>query len=46
MAEGAAMMTETTVTHELISGCYDMIINKDLAEVFNKNLHEVGGRFF
>lgn len=46
VAEGAAMMTETTVTHELISGCYDMIINKDLAEVFNKNLHEVGGPVF
>ena len=42
IAEGAAMMTETTFTSELVSGCYDMIINRDLTEVLNHNLLEVG----
>ena len=46
IAEGAALMTETSFTSELLSGCYDMIINRDLAELLDKNLHEVGGPEF
>lgn len=42
VAEGAAIMTETAVTHELLSGCYDMIINRELTDLFHKNLIEVG----
>lgn len=42
VAEGAATMTETSVSHEVLSGCYDMIINRDLAELFHQNLVEAG----
>lgn len=42
VAEGAALITGTKVTHEIVSGCYDMIINRELAGVVNANLHEVG----
>ena len=41
-AEGAALMTGTKVTHEVISGCYDMIINRKLSEILNNNLHQIG----
>ena len=42
VAQGAATMTETTVSHKLVSGCYDMIINRPLADLYQKNLEEVG----
>ena len=42
VAEGAALMTGTKVTHEVISGCYDMIINRKLSEILNNNLHQIG----
>lgn len=45
-AEGAAHMTETTFTTELLSGCYDMVVNKDLSELFHQNLVEVGAPKF
>ncbi len=45
-AEGAAHMTETTFTTELLSGCYDMVVNRDLSQLFHENLVEVGGPKF
>lgn len=45
-AEGAAHMTETTFTTELLSGCYDMVVNEDLTKLFQKNLKEVGAPKF
>ena len=45
-AEGAAHMTETTFTTELLSGCYDMVVNKDLSELFHQNLVEAGAPKF
>ena len=45
-AEGAAHMTETSFTMELLAGCYDMVINKDLTELYQKNLEEVGPPVF
>ena len=45
-AKAAAMATETTVEIELITATHDKIPNKVLAEVMNKNLHEVGAPKF
>ena len=42
-AEGAAVGTGTTVTHELINGVYAMLPNDTLARVMDRNLREVGG---
>lgn len=46
VAKGAALMTGTTVTHELVSGCYDMLINRDLSELMRQNAVIVGGPKF
>ena len=45
-AEGAAHMTETSFTTELLSGCYDMVVNRDLTELFQQNLEQVGPPVF
>jgi aminobenzoyl-glutamate utilization protein B len=42
IAQGAAMMTETTYDVNLITGVYDLLINKSLAETLKKNLELVG----
>lgn len=42
-SEGAAMGTETRVEHEIIHGIYNLLPNKALAEVMDKNLHLIGG---
>jgi aminobenzoyl-glutamate utilization protein B len=42
-AEGAAMGTGTTMDYEIIGGTYDLLLNKTLAEVMQKNLEKVGG---
>lgn len=41
-AEAAAMATDTTVENELITATHDLIPNITLAEILNKNLHEIG----
>lgn len=46
VAQGAALITETEVTHEVTAGCYDMIINRDLCNLVQANLEEVGGPQF
>jgi aminobenzoyl-glutamate utilization protein B len=42
-ARGAATGTETTMEYEIIGGTHDLLINKTLAEVMQKNLEKVGG---
>lgn len=42
-AEGAAKGTQTTVTSEIISGFYERLNNRTLAEAVQKNLELVGG---
>ena len=42
-AEGAAMGTQTKVKAEIISGFYEKLFNKTLAELLQKKLEEVGG---
>lgn len=42
-AQGAALGTETTMEYEVIGGTHDMLLNKTLGEVMQKNLEKVGG---
>ncbi|WP_227763906.1 amidohydrolase [Zhaonella formicivorans] len=42
VAKGAAMMTETTVDYEVISGCYEMLPNKVLFDLTYQNMLEIG----
>ena len=42
-AKGAAMGTGTTVEYEIIGGTHDLLLNKTLGEVMQKNLEKVGG---
>ncbi|HKB44834.1 MAG TPA: M20 family metallopeptidase, partial [Chitinophagaceae bacterium] len=42
-AEGAAMGTGTKVEYEIIGGTHDLLLNKTLADVMQKNLEKVGG---
>ena len=42
IAEGAAMMTETTLEAEMSPGGYHKIPNKILSEIVTKNMREVG----
>jgi aminobenzoyl-glutamate utilization protein B len=42
IAEGAAMMTETTLKVEFIDGLYNIIPNKVVAETIVKNMREAG----
>ena len=42
-SEGAAMGTETTVKHEVISGSYNLMRNETLARLMQSNLEKVGG---
>jgi aminobenzoyl-glutamate utilization protein B len=42
IAEGAALMTETTLKIEFIDGLYNIIPNKAVAETIVKNMREVG----
>ena len=43
VARGAAMMTETEVSYELLGGCYNTLPNKVLNEVLEANLMEFAG---
>jgi aminobenzoyl-glutamate utilization protein B len=42
-AEGAALGTGTKSSFEIIGGTHDLLINRSLAEVMQKNLEKVGG---
>lgn len=41
-AEGAALMTDTTVTHRVVGGAWPRHYNKVLAETVDKNIQAVG----
>lgn len=42
-AKAAALGTETKMEYETIGGTHDLLLNKSLAEVMQKNLSSVGG---
>lgn len=42
IAEGAALMTETKMSYELVAGCYDVIPNHVLSELLFENLQVAG----
>lgn len=42
-ANGAAMGTETISEFEIIGGTHDLLLNKTLGEVMQKNMEKVGG---
>jgi aminobenzoyl-glutamate utilization protein B len=42
-AEGAALGTGTTMDYEIIGGTHDLLLNKTLADVMQKDLERVGG---
>jgi len=42
IAEGAALMTETTMKYELVAGCYDVVPNRVLSDIMHKNMLETG----
>jgi aminobenzoyl-glutamate utilization protein B len=46
IAQGAALMTETELKIEYISGLYNLIPNKTLAEIVTANMKEIGGPEF
>lgn len=46
ISQGAAMMTETTVHHTLLSCCCDVIPNMVLSEVLDRNMASAGGPVF
>ncbi len=46
VAQGAALMTETTMSMELVAGCYDVVSNSVLSGVMSRNLLEAGSPAF
>jgi aminobenzoyl-glutamate utilization protein B len=42
-ANGAAMGTETNMEYEIIGGTHDLLLNRNLGELMQKNLERVGG---
>lgn len=46
VAEGAAMMTETTMSYELLAGCYNVLPNRAISDAMYRNMLEVGGPDF
>ncbi len=42
-AQGASMGTETTVSHDIIGGTHDLLLNRTLAEAMQLNLEKAGG---
>jgi aminobenzoyl-glutamate utilization protein B len=43
IANGAAEMTETTMSYELLAGCYDVVSNHKIGDVMLENMRFVGG---
>lgn len=41
IAEGAALMTETSVEHQILGGCYHLLPNQVLHELTYKNMTEI-----
>ncbi len=42
-ANGAALGTDTKMEYEIIGGTHDLLLNKTLAEIMQKNLEKTGG---
>lgn len=42
VAQGAAMMTETTMSYELLAGCYDVLPNHAIGDAMCRNMKEAG----
>lgn len=42
IAKGAAIMTETTVEHQVLGGCYEMLPNNVLFDLTHRNMTEIG----
>lgn len=42
-ARGAALGTETEMSYEVIGGTHDLLLNKSLAEIVQRNLQRTGG---
>jgi aminobenzoyl-glutamate utilization protein B len=42
-AQAAALGTETRMDYEIIGGTHDLLLNRSLAELMQKNLEKVGG---
>jgi aminobenzoyl-glutamate utilization protein B len=42
IAQGAALMTDTRVDWQLQAGCYDVLVNRCLGELLDRNMREVG----
>jgi len=42
IAQGATLMTETTVEIEVLGGCYELLPNDVLFELTYKNMEEIG----
>ena len=42
IAEGATMMTETTMKLELVAGCYDVVASDVLGKLMHANMEEAG----
>ncbi|MGA0555083.1 amidohydrolase [Larkinella sp. VNQ87] len=43
IAQAAALGTETTMSHEVLAGLYNLLPNETLAKLMQKNLEQVGG---
>lgn len=46
IAQGAELMTETTMEYELLAGCYDVIPNGVIGKLMHNNMLEAGGPKF
>ena len=46
IAQGAALMTETTVETEFIKACSNMVLNTELMKVMQRNLEQIPCDFF
>ncbi len=46
IAEGAALMTETEMEVNFLSGCYNKLVNRPIADLLWKNMQEVGAPEF
>lgn len=46
VSQGAALMTETQVEHQIDAGCYNVLVNSVLSDLLHKNMEEAGAPQF
>ncbi len=46
IAKGASVMTKTTMEEELLSSCYEFLLNDPLSKLLQENLEQVGAPVF